>query len=214
MNKPKKNKVAVIIAGGEIRDYRYSKAIVSKADYVICADSGLNHAKKMKISPDVIVGDFDSICLHNVGKNYKKTKIKKYPKEKNNSDTELAIRYALKQGCEKVIILGALGKRIDHSMANIFSAGLFAGKVILIDEFTELKVVEKKFSLEGEKGETVSLLPYFSRVRGLRGSGFKYSINGINLKANSRGLSNELIANKAQGKMESGKLLLIKVKKL
>lgn len=93
-------------------------------DYVIACDHGYDHARSLKIKPDLIVGDFDS-CDTQKG-DIDDIPIREFPAQKDDSDTMLAIRYALSAGYKHVIICCALGGRLDHTLANIQSMAFVA----------------------------------------------------------------------------------------
>ena len=93
-------------------------------DYVIACDHGYDHARSLKIKPDLIVGDFDS-CDTQRG-DIDDIPIREFPAQKDDSDTMLAIRYALSAGYKHVIICCALGGRLDHTLANIQSMAFVA----------------------------------------------------------------------------------------
>ncbi len=102
-----------IFAGG---DFEVSETLkIGSHDVIMCADKGLNHAKKLGIAPDVVVGDFDSY-KDELPEN---TEIFYSIPEKDDTDTMLAVKIALERGAEKIIIHGALGGRFDHAFANI-----------------------------------------------------------------------------------------------
>mgnify|MGYP000460544764 CR=1 FL=1 len=110
-----------IFAGGELGEIK--KCDIEEDSYIICADSGLCHAQKLEIAPDVILGDFDSYkgelnyyvdSRSNVRKN-KNVKVRKL----EMPNTLMAVKLAISRGYDDIIILGALGGRFDHTIANI-----------------------------------------------------------------------------------------------
>ena len=112
---------AVIFAGGSIDSYKKVKKYLEGSSLIICADSGVEHAFNMGIEPDLLVGDMDSISSVSLEKaNKLGIERQQFPSEKDCTDTELALDIALKKGADEAIILGALGDRPDHSLANIF----------------------------------------------------------------------------------------------
>ena len=105
---------AVIIGNGDIKDYQYIKSKINDNDFIICADGGYNHAEKMGIVPDVLIGDFDS------AKNFEKVKDRiEYPKRKDFTDGELAVAYAVDNGYEDIVLIAMTGDRFDHSIIPI-----------------------------------------------------------------------------------------------
>ena len=108
---------AVIFSNGNLSKIEPAKSLIKKGDYIICADGGWNYAKKLNLTPDVVIGDFDS---YPIGKNFhnNKTEIMKFPAKKDKTDFELAVNLAISKKYEKILIFGIFGDRIDHLMAN------------------------------------------------------------------------------------------------
>ena len=98
-----------IICAGEV-----GHLTVPEGSFVICADGGLAHARTQGIEPDLIVGDFDSFGRIPEGEN-----IRVHPVAKDETDSFLAVDYALERGCTEFLIYGGLGGRFDHTFANI-----------------------------------------------------------------------------------------------
>ena len=95
----------------------------TKRDYIIAADGGLEYCIQNKIVPDYIVGDFDSfghVPLELLKEPaYSNTKLKQYPREKDDTDTAMAIAYGQEMGYRNFVLMGCQGGRIDHTIANI-----------------------------------------------------------------------------------------------
>ena len=115
-------KTALIISGGSI-NYEFAKEYVENNLHtlLIVADNGLKVADELGLQPDFAVGDFDtaSIDLINKYKN-KSTEFIEFNRKKDFSDTELAVDIALDNNCEEIHLLGALGSRFDHTLANVY----------------------------------------------------------------------------------------------
>ena len=131
------------------------------AALVICADSGVRHAFRMNIIPDIIVGDMDSASVEDI-KKIEALGIEKYTfsAEKDFTDTELALRLALKKGARQVVLFGGLGSRPDHSLANIFLMVLFKKQgmdVKLVGGNWEMSLIDNKKQFGGKKGDILSL---------------------------------------------------------
>ena len=138
-------KKALIITGGYIN---FNKIDINSDlyDLIIAADSGYISAEKLKILPNIIVGDFDSSKKPNIN-----TKIVSFPTEKDETDTMIACNMAIDDGCEDLTIVGGTGGRIDHLLSNVFSLECLKAKGInsvLTDGENEITVL---------KNETVSI---------------------------------------------------------
>lgn len=109
-------KKALILGGGEIKNYTEILSHLDEDTMIFCADSGYNHALKMNLTPDYIVGDLDSL------KNPpKEIPIIRLSPDKDYTDTTLTIKTAVEKGCGNLVLAGMLGGRIDHTLSNIQS---------------------------------------------------------------------------------------------
>jgi thiamine pyrophosphokinase len=206
----------LLIANGEIGDKEFYSNLMDKEDfdYITCADGGANNAYKLKIKPDSIVGDLDSIN-EKVRAYFTGEKVDfiKYPAQKNETDTEIALSHLIENGCNRIIMIGCSGKRIDHTMANIHLLYELAKKnidAIMVDEYNSMEVILNEKSLTGKKGCTVSLVPLSESVKKITLHGFYYQLNNQDLyMGSSRGISNVVTDDKAKIEFEQGVLLLV-----
>jgi len=120
INKIKEIDMKTLIVTGGSLDISWAKDFVRtiNAEYIIAADSGLKYIDELGLVPDMILGDYDSVEDGLLDK-YKSIDIKTYPKEKDYTDTHIAIINALKAGASVIYILGATGTRMDHTFTNI-----------------------------------------------------------------------------------------------
>ena len=170
--------------------------------------------------PEVIVGDFDSVGTEALA--YFKTlpgvAIQKLIPEKDDTDTESAIRLAIRRGAERITLLGATGTRLDHVLGNIelLGIGLKAGIPIQIcDAHNRIRMIDRGMTLARKEqfGTYVSLIPYTECVGHLTLKGFKYPLTDACLRGFcSLGVSNEIVADTAEISFESGILLVVESK--
>ncbi|MBC3898327.1 thiamine diphosphokinase [Acetobacterium malicum] len=171
----------IIFTNGEYHDKGFYEEYLKKikADYLICADGGANYARELDLKPDVIIGDMDSITAETRAF-FKAIKFESYPTKKDETDTELAITHAIKMGADKVIILGGLGSRIDHSLGNIYLLKRFIDVGIeaeMVNEKNHICMIGKTTTFNFPTGTIVSILPIGGVVEGLTITGFEYPIN-------------------------------------
>ncbi|MCL2108954.1 MAG: thiamine diphosphokinase [Oscillospiraceae bacterium] len=205
----------IIIGGGEIRDYDYIRARVAEfcADVIICADSGYNHAVKMGLQADYIVGDMDSLDLSRALQKPPKTcKFLQYPTKKDYTDSELALMQARELQATAILFAAVTGSRADHSLANIFmlktciTAGIAAE---IIDECNSIKLIDSRLEVEGAKGQLLSLIA-LSDCAGVNVTGAEYPLNNAALKVGeSRGVSNVMQGKSATVTVREGLLLVV-----
>lgn len=181
---------------------------------IICADSGANHAYAWKIMPDIICGDLDSIDLK-VRNYYEQQNVEflEYPKEKDWTDTELAISIALEHGGQDFIFVGLDGGRIDHFFTNYLLIGQLSMKarMRILDEHGCTYFLNERFNsleLEGVQGKNISAIP-LSVCRGIFYEGLKYPLVDDTLDlGSSRGMSNVAIEETISIRFTSGLLMI------
>jgi thiamine pyrophosphokinase len=182
---------------------------------VICCDGGIRHSETLLVKPDVIIGDMDSASTFQL-EHYKNqgVKIVKYPQEKDATDTQLALEYALKVEPQAIEIWGALGGRLDHALANLSLLSIGSKAAIdtrLIDEYCESFIVKDKVSFTESVGQTVSLFAYPVWAEGITLRGFQYPLSYESLDVdNVRGISNVITATPATISLDAGSLLIIR----
>ncbi len=206
-----------VIAGGPLESNDFLKSQIEELApaELVCADGGARHLDALGLTPDVIIGDMDSLAaeiLHRCGK--QGSRIIEHPRDKRETDTQLALEYAMGSLPDEIRIFGALGGRIDHTLANISLLAHAAERDIptkLVDEWCEVFVVTHRAALKGIAGQTVSLLPPSSQVCGIEIRGFEYPLTGATMKHGTPyGISNRLTAGEGTISLESGRLLVIR----
>lgn len=204
----------IVFTGGVINNYNVLNINVNDKDYVICADSGYYHAKKLNVHVDSLIGDFDS--LGSIPDDV--DEIIRYPKEKDDTDTMLAIKHALEKGYCYFEIYGAMGNRFDHAYANIQSLDYLVehnacGKIIT--ETEELFIIKNStVKIEKKEGYVLSVFSYTNTANGVSEKGVKYPLDNVVVTQNFPiGISNEITDNFAEITVKDGKLLIIHLKK-
>ena len=234
----------IIVSGGDIQsDFAlyFLKKNREKAGRenirLIAADRGLEFFLDYLILPDVVIGDFDS--LSEDGKNFlemqnedipyggmlewklqkgegKVVEVVRLRPEKDDSDTQSAMNYAIQNGAKEIVILGVTGNRVDHLMANfglLILAQKQGAEVALADRYNYMKLISSGTILKKSEqfGKYVSFFPLGGDVTGLTLEGFKYPLDKYHLTTADSGLtvSNEISEEYAKVTYESGTLLMI-----
>lgn len=213
-----KMKRCLIVTGGTI-DIAFAKDFLSQRsyDYVIAADAGLEVLRPLHISPNAVVGDLDTVDKKVLEEyqNQPDIEFEIHKPEKDETDTELALLTAARQGCEAVDILGALGGRMDHAIGNIqlmyqfFCQGM---EVNIYDACNRLYLLggHKVFHREEVYGKYISFLPMTETVEGLTLRGFKYPLQRRTIGlGTSLCISNELKREEGILELERGVLLCV-----
>lgn len=219
MAKGSNNKI-LIINGGHVEE-EFIKSLVVKDNYymIIAVDRGLVVADKLKLPLDFIIGDFDSVPANLILKyNNKSASIKTYPTIKDKTDSQIAFELALSHNPTDIIIVGATGSRLDHTIANINLLTMALDmniNVVIMDTFNKIYLKDRSFIIKKEEqhGDFISLIPLSFEVKGLKLSGFKYPLEGITLtKGSSLGISNELLEDQGRVEFEEGLLTVFETR--
>ncbi len=201
----------LIFANGELPDLESARSLVQAGDFIICADGGIRHALALGLTPHVIIGDLDSLP-----ENFQpavETQIIKFSADKNETDLELAIDHALARTPKEIVIVGALGGRLDQTLGNISliaDARLLTCDIRLHDGVEEIFFCRDQALVYGRSGDIVSLIPWSGEVSGIVTQNLKWPLQNETLYPNkTRGISNEMLGEEAFIKINTGLLLIV-----
>jgi thiamine pyrophosphokinase len=209
----------VIFANGNLNQPKTALDYIQSDDLLIAADGGGHHFLTVGLTPAVIIGDCDSISptalvtLVNAGAH-----LIRHPVDKDQTDLELALDYAIDHACQEIIIFGALGTRWDQSLANLLLIAierLSGTPVRLIDGPQTAQVIRngETLYLTGAPGDTISLIPLAGNAQGIHTSGLQYPLTDETLHfGTTRGVSNRLQGETAQITLEKGLLICLHIR--
>lgn len=210
---------AILICGGTVSvDFLKNVRTQYKDAVVYAVDGGLTAADAAGIVPDYLVGDFDTADASLVARYEERCITLRHKPEKDATDTELAIDAAMEQGAEEIVLLGATGSRMDHTLANVhmlFHVMKQGGRACILDENNRMTLHETSFTVKKDKlfGNYVSFLPFFGEAKGVCLSGLKYPLSGQTLTAGSSlGISNEAVSEQIEVSFTQGYLLMIEAR--
>ncbi|WP_160197357.1 thiamine diphosphokinase [Senegalia massiliensis] len=204
----------LVIGGGKFIKEDIAKSIINECDIIIAADGAGKYLYDLDVMPDILAGDFDTL-ERNILDFYKRKKVNicEFSPIKDKSDLELSIDLAIEYNPKEIIIIGALGTRMDHSLSNIMLLFHVLDKNInvkLIDNNNEIIPIKDEIIIDSGKYEYVSLLPIFDDLSGVELKGFEYESDNLYIKKSSTlGISNKIKKDKASIKIKSGKGLVI-----
>lgn len=205
---------AIIISNGTIEDTNTLVNEIRKNDYSICADGGAKYFSDMSIYPDVIVGDFDSVDKKDLNQ-MKANGIKFYefPVKKDKTDTELAIDYAIEMGAKEITLMGVIGTRMDHTLANIMLLKKLINQGIkgkIVNKYNEVYITKDELTLKRKQDTFVSIIPLTEIAKGVTLKGFEYETDKEDFKMDSSyGVSNRIISETGKVKIDEGICLVI-----
>lgn len=186
-----------------------------ESPYIVCADGGALNAVKFGFTPQVIIGDLDSLTEEQVA-NFDSdgSEIIRYPADKDETDLELALYWCAEHDAQEIYIVGGLGGRFDQTLANIYLLTLpqlSHTHIEVVDakqSILLLKVGEHK--LTGNIDDTISLIPIGDKVEGITTHNLKYPLNHETLELGpARGVSNVMTSENATVTLTRGLLLIV-----
>lgn len=206
----------IVICAG---DLEISQIPIKENDLVIAVDGGYMYSRVLEITPDVIVGDFDSLEEPYVSEIHRLEEEKaccviRLEREKDDTDTMAAIRYGLQAGCEEFHLYAAMGGRLEHTIANLQSL-LFlkknGAKGYLWDAFSMTTVIrEESLSFRKSMEGMLSVFAIDGDAKGVTETGLKYELHDAVLENSfPKGISNEFIGEEATVSVRDGTLLVL-----
>ncbi|BBF43018.1 thiamin pyrophosphokinase [Lachnospiraceae bacterium KM106-2] len=216
-------KNGLIITGGSISRFQLEQlATGQRYDVTIVVDGALKIAIASDLKIDYLVGDFDTIepaILNEYEKKIKsgecQTELIRLIPEKDMTDTQVAIDLAIDKGVTDLTILGGIGTRVDHSLANIHLLLRTLRNGVngcMINEWNRIRLVDRNIAISKEDsfGKYISLIPFTTKVTGITLKGMKYPLKDHTLVlGDSLGISNEITSEVASIELEEGILLMI-----
>ena len=221
----------IIFANGELPDIPKARSLLQSDDYILCADGGTRHAMALGIKPNLVIGDMDSAERELLQKLKElDVSLELFPHDKNETDLELAIHRAIELGPRQIVIVAALGGRLDQTLANIsllttpvLAEGVRVVPVLLgsaaphpsleirlDDGVEEIFLCRDQVQVYGKEGDLVSLLPWQGAVSEIKTENLKWALRNETLYPNkTRGISNEMTTAQASISIGSGLLLIV-----
>ena len=208
----------MIVSGGSLNKEFVTKVVgQGRYDRILAADSGMNALYAAAVTPDIIIGDFDSADKKILAffQQNKEIDFCTLNPEKDDTDTEFAIRESIRRGADSITIIGGTGTRLDHVLGNIslLGIGLEEGvRMELLDAHNRICMIDHSVTLKKKEqyGNYLSLIPYNGNVTGVTLKGLKYPLHDYTMGGfNSLGISNEIVDHEASIELTSGQLLVI-----
>ena len=200
----------LLFVGGEGPSKKQFKPYHDRDAFVIAADSGLLRALALGVSPDLVVGDMDSIPDLGLLSQFPAEKIVKFPEEKDETDTEIGMRFMREKGIERITIVGGGAGRLAHLLGilMLFQRENEPHRWITAKE--EVTVVQSFCRFDGCLGQIFSFFPLTESIDKMHSTGLKWPLDGLIWRAGQAGISNIAIENVVTVAIEKGKLLSIR----
>jgi thiamine pyrophosphokinase len=214
---------AIIFANGQFTDAEGAQDLLRPDDLVIAADGGARHALAAGVTPHVVVGDLDSLPPEEQARvEAAGSRVVRFSPHKDETDLELALHHAVREGATEIVILAALGGRLDQTVANLLLLTLpeLRGLDVRIVEGPQTAFLihgardgRGETLIEGRPGDTVSLIPLGGDAVGVTAVGLEWPLYEDRLRFGpARGVSNVLTASHARVRVQQGLLLCVVTK--
>jgi thiamine pyrophosphokinase len=200
------NHDTVILANGKFPDHPTPLNYLERAKRIICCDGAADSLVNYGLEPEAIVGDCDSLSSWVI----KKFSDRIYRDiEQETNDLTKAVRWCKDRGYTDVVILGATGKRDDHTVGNISLLASYSGEisVFMVTDSGIIRPLNKSGEVDSFKGQQVSIFSIDPETE-ITSSGLKYRLDGMKLKSWWNGTLNESTGNKFSLDFEGGPLIL------
>ncbi len=204
----------VIFVNGHIPDLDKVRPLIRPADIFFAADGGTRYVLALGLEPSFVIGDLDSLADEERSKlDVSRTEIRQVPRDKDDTDFDLALHHAITAGYREILVVAALGHRLDQTLGNLalLADPSLAGADIRVDDGMEqVCFVRSQVRIEGEPGDIVSLIPWGGEVTGIATDGLRWPLRSETLFPHkTRGLSNEMLGQTASVSLKSGLLLVV-----
>jgi thiamine pyrophosphokinase len=206
----------IIFANGDLDDTDRTAIHGEPAGLVIAADGGARHCLELEITPDLVIGDFDSLSEAEIEQlTAREVPFERHPVAKDETDLELAFQAAVSRGADEIRVYGALGSRWDMSLANLLLLAhteFRNARIELVAGNQHVWLVRptRALILKGEPGDIVSLVPLRGNAIGIATDNLEYQLHDEDLKFGAtRGISNVMLADRARVTLRQGELLCI-----
>ena len=200
----------LLVTGGEGPALEYLRPYFTSSTYIVAADSGIERLHMFGIEPDLIIGDMDSISDLSLLDSYPQDIIRRFPRDKDETDTEIGLRLLQDAGHNRVIIAGGGGGRLDHVLGMLSLFERERPPAIWLTAAEEVILIETELQMKGLKGERVSFFPVGNDISTMSTTGLKWPLDHLKWRHGDAGISNVVNGDLLAVRMKTGKLIMIR----
>ena len=200
----------LVLTGGKGPEREALEPWLQGIAMVIAADSGYDLAHRLGVEPDLVVGDFDSIGDREALGEIDRARIKSFPADKDETDTEIAVRLLREHGMEEIVIAGGGGGRLDHLVGILSLFDRADHPTVWLTHTAEVRSIDDTVEIHGVPGDLVSFFPAGCEPCQMRSAGLRWPLDGLTWGKGDAGVSNELVGDSATVEMRSGRLIVVR----
>ena len=202
---------ALIVGNGEPPSRELFAACAREAELILCADGGANTASAYGYAPDCVVGDLDSVSLQSKAALAADRLVLVDPEGNVGTDGQKVLNHAVAMGVTQAVLVGFTGRRTDHLLGNLSLLKAFADRLTLriVDDYCDICLIDRCIRFRAVIGQKISLCPLDGAAEDITTEGLKWALRSESLIPGVRdGISNEVVANPVEIRVERGDLLL------
>ena len=184
---------------------------ICEAAFCVAADSGLDLALALGLSPDLVVGDMDSLSRPSLLDSLPSERVLRYPCDKDETDTEIGLQTLQERGYGEVTILGGGGGRLDHLLGVLMLFRRDAPPSRWLTDREEVRIIKGQCAFNAPLGQTVSLFPWGGEASGMSSIGLRWPLDGLTFRPGYAGISNTATQENVSIRIRNGNLIMVRL---
>ncbi len=200
----------LLVIGGAGPDAATLRGAARGTHLLAAADSGLTRVLEAGLTPNLVVGDMDSLPDRSLLAGIPAQRVFEFPRDKDETDTEIGMRFLRERGCSEITLAGGGGGRIDHLLAVVFLFEREEPPVRWLTDAADMYLVEREAEFSGWEGSTVSVFPIGARAARMKSEGLQWPLDGLVFRRGYGGISNRVTGSRVRISVGVGRLLVVR----
>jgi thiamine pyrophosphokinase len=202
--------LGIVVTGGDGPPVEKVAAYFENTGLVVAADSGLLLCRRYGICPSIIAGDMDSLPDLSLLDLYPDTEIRKFDRDKDDTDTEIGLKILSEKHCERKIIIGGGGGRLDHLLGIVSLFHRTLAPDAWLSGNAEVVLIKDSYEIDCIPGEELSFFPTGRGESTMKSTGLKWPLDSLSWTIGDVGISNRAVDSKVTVAMKSGAVILVR----
>ena len=199
----------VCLTGGKAPELASVEWLLKRRKLCVAADSGLELADEYGVTPDLVVGDMDSLVRTELLEYVDPDRISVAPEDKDETDSEIGIRALRDHGCDRIALIGGGGGRLDHLVAILSMFDRALRPKIWASETSFVLSLDDSVEIHGHRGSLISFFPIGEGPWRMQSVGLQWSLDSLEWQRGDIGVSNRIVGSVMRVSMKRGRLIMI-----